>query len=260
MQFFLDYDEPTGDLNANLFPLVPDALRPPLEAGTNLKGFPFGQAIDPRGTEEADPALRWNEQTPLWARAASERSAPGPYHGTVSPNRVQRVVEGYTAGAGKAVGGLVDRAMQGGTDANGDPYADSQDMLSPRDVPFLRSFMGSPARGPGSSPVKEFWARYDSARQSSKVLKGWEDAGRPDMARKARDAHPELVYEKDLEAVAERLRELGKQRKEVIAAPFHVLGTEQKRAYMELIDQGMTQAAGQLLLYIQQQEQARTGG
>lgn len=261
LQYFLDYDEPTGDLNANLFPMVPDALRPPLEAGTNLKGFPFGQAIDPRGTEEADPALRWNEQTPLWARSLSERSAPGAYHGAVSPSRIQRVVEGYTAGAGKAAGGLVDRTLlAGGQDPNGDPYADTQDPLTPRDVPFLRSFMGSPAQGPGSAPVKEFWARYDTARQSMDVLEGWEKAGRIDQARKALEAHPELRYKSDLESTAKRLREMGKERKEILAAPFHVLGPEQKRAYLELVDQGMTQAAGQLLLYIQQQELARQQG
>lgn len=261
MQYFLDYDEPTGDLNANLFPLVPDALRPPLEAGTNLKGFPFGQAIDPRGTEEADPALRWNEQTPLWARELSERSAPGAYQGSVSPNRIQRVVEGYGAGAAKAAGGLVDRTLlAGGQDPNGDPYADTQDPLTPRDVPFLRSFMGSPAQGPGSAPVKEFWARYDTARQSMDVLEGWEKAGRVDMARKALEAHPELRYKQDLESTAKRLREMGKERKEILAAPFHILGPEHKRAYLELVDQGMTQIAGQLLYYIQQQELARQQG
>lgn len=261
MQFLLDYDEPSGDLNANLFPMVPDALRPPLEAGTNLKGFPFGQAIDPRGTEEADPALRWNEQTPLWARELSERSAPGPYQGAVSPNRIQRVVEGYGAGAAKAAGGLVDRTLLAGRqDPNGDPYADTQDPLTPRDVPFLRSFMGSPAQGPGSAPVKEFWARYDTARQSMDVLEGWEKAGRIDQARKALEAHPELRYKSDLESTAKRLREMGKERKEILAAPFHVLGPEQKRAYLELVDQGMTQVAGQLLLYIQQQELARQQG
>lgn len=261
MQYLLDYDEPTGDLNANLFPLVPDALRPPLEAGTNLKGFPFGQAIDPRGTEEADPALRWNEQTPLWARELSERSAPGAYQGAVSPNRIQRVVEGYGAGAAKAAGGLVDRTLlAGGQDPNKDPYADTQDPLTPRDVPFLRSFMGSPAQGPGSSPVKEFWARYDNARQSMDVLEGWEKAGRVDMARKALEAHPELRYKQDLESTAKRLREMGKERKEILAAPFHILGPEHKRAYLELVDQGMTQVAGQLLYYIQQQELARQQG
>lgn len=260
MQYFLDYDEPSGDINANLFPLVPDALRPPLEAGVNRKGFPFGQAVDPRGTEEADPALRWNEQTPLWARSLSERSAPGAYHGSVSPNRLQRVVEGYTAGAGKAAGGLVDRALAGRQDPNEDPYADTQDPLTPRDVPFLRAIMGAPAQGPGSAPVKEFWARYDTARQSSDVLKGWEAAGRVDQARKALEAHPELRYKSDLESTAGRLREMGKQRNEILAAPFHVLGPEQKRAYRELVDQGMTQAAGQLLLYIQQQELARQQG
>jgi hypothetical protein len=257
LNLFLDYDEPAHGFGVNLFPTVPDVLRPPLEAGLNRKGFPFGQPIDPRGLEEADPAVRYDEFSPEWAKRASELSAPGPYHGSVSPNRIQRVVEGYTAGMGQTAGLVADKTLLSGADPNGDLRPDSGRPVTPRDVPFARAFASPRPVGPGSLPVQELWATYDRARATDKAIEGWDNAGRSDQAMKAYEAHPELRYLPDLESAAEKLKALGKERKELVAVPFHLMGEEQKRGLVELLDQAMQQEAGRVLLYIQQEEAMR---
>jgi hypothetical protein len=257
LNLFLDYDEPAHGFGVNLFSTVPDVLRPPLEAGLNRKGFPFGQPIDPRGLEEADPAVRYDEFTPEWAKRASELSAPGPYHGSVSPNRIQRVVEGYAAGMGQTAGLVADKTLLSGADPNGDLRPDSGRPVTPRDVPFARAFASPRPVGPGSLPVQELWATYDRARATDKAIEGWDNAGRSDQAMKAYEAHPELRYLPDLESAAEKLKALGKERKELLAVPFHLMGEEQKRGLVELLDQAMQQEAGRVLLYIQQEEAMR---
>jgi len=177
----------------------PQFMLPLLEASTNHNTYTGREIVPIYLSKNAIPALQSRFTTNELAKSIGESL-------NISPLKVQHVMEGYTGTLGSYVLAMADSYMRG------DKGAMPERKLS--DYPVLKRFF---AKKEGKYNQAEFYDLMQSAQQASASLKDLEEKGDVEGYHNFLQAKSGLLsIKKDVDYLSRKLRDLRKQRDEVL--------------------------------------------
>lgn len=218
------YNDPVGFdkwatdfLNVLIMPLMPPALRAPLEATTNHSFF-TGRPLVPGSLQDASPQMQYSENTTEIAKGLSKLLSDVPMAPHTSPIVIENYVRGLTGSVGMAALQLLDKPFhEAGAGKPGEVA----------DIPFVQGFV---VRNPGmgAQPIQDFYDAYADSRAAEKDKS---------LAKKRRDpqemadAYDEMSDTARLSAYAKALN----FNHQIIVNTYHdpEMGRDEKRQLIE---------------------------